>query len=371
MKILFTNFHKRNGGGHVTYILNLLQQYRNDECWVATPGTSRLYRYASELDGVVVVDQCFNSRLGKWLPEVRQLRRLIRKERFDIIHVNASADHRHVMLACLGMPRAMRPRIVFTKHNDHSVHTLGHRLRASMATDAVIAVSQYVAGLFKDSDYLRMPIHVIHHGIDVDYFRPPTAAERSAARLALLGTDDPQMIVFGSTGGTDYEKGWLELVYAIAGLPPELRDRCRMVVAGDMPGSDTLKVIAGLQMKEHIVFPGLLDDIRPVLAASDLGFVLSHNEALSFAARESMSCGLPTIVSDAGGLPENLEHGVSGWVTPARDMAALRALLLEILPDSATRSMIAQHSRQRAETYFNLSVFADQTRDVYRSVLPN
>ena len=368
MKILFTNFHKRNGGGHVTYILNLLRQFADHDCWLATPGTSRLFRYASALEGVTVIDQNFNSRIGKLIAEVRQLRQLIRQQRFDVIHVNASADHRHVMLACLGLSRQERPRIVFTKHNDHSVHTLGHRLRAGLGTDAVIAVSHYVAGLFTGSAYACFPIHVIHHGVDVQHFAPPTRAERSAARQRLLGADEPQLIVFGSTGGTDYEKGWLELVYAVAGLPDALRRRCRIVVAGDPPPEDIVQSISGLQMQDQMIFPGLLDDTRPVLAASDLGFVLSHKEALSFAARESMACGLPTIVSDAGGLPENLEHGVSGWITPVNDVTALRALLTQILPDAATLATVAQHTRQRAEVLFNLSVFANSTMDVYKGL---
>lgn len=368
MKILFTNFHKRNGGGHVSYILHLLSQFGDHDCWVATPDTSRLFRYASALEGVTVRDQAFNSRIGRMVPEVRQLRKLIQNEQFDIVHVNASADHRHVMLACLGLPRQQRPRIVFTKHNDHSVHTIGHRLRAWLGTDAVIAVSRYVAQLFVGSAYEAFPVHVIHHGIDIHYFAPPSATRRSEARQALLGADDPELIVFGSTGGTDYEKGWLELVYAIAGLPDALKTRCRIIVAGDPPAEDIIQTIASLQMQSQVMFPGLLDDIRPVLAASDVGFVLSHNEALSFAARESMACGLPTIVSDAGGLPENLEHGVSGWITPAKNVPALRALLEEILPDAALRGAIAQHSRQRAEAQFNLSVFAERTLQVYKSV---
>lgn len=368
MKILFTNFHKRNGGGHVTYILNLLREFGDHECWLATPGSSRLFRYASDLGNVTVTDLTFNSRLGQLVPEVRRLRRLIRQQQFDIVHVNASADHRHVMLACLGLPRQQRPRIVFTKHNDHSVHTIGHRLRAWLGTDAVIAVSQYVAGLFAHSTYEPFPIHVIHHGIDIEYFSPPSSRERTAAREALLGVDDPTQIVFGSTGGTDFEKGWLELVYAVAGLPDALRQRCRILVAGDPPPEDILQAVCGLQMQDQVIFPGLLDDIRPVLAASDLGFVLSHNEALSFAARESMACGLPTIVSDVGGLPENLEHGISGWITPVKDVAALRTLLQDILPDTDTRAAVARNSRQRAETLFNLSVFADSTLKVYRSV---
>ena len=366
MKILFTNFHKRNGGGHVTYILNLLRELTEHDCWLATPGSSRLHRYASEAGTAHVVDLSFNSRIGRLLPEVRRLRALIRQQQFDIIHVNASADHRHVMLASLGLRH--RPRIVLTKHNDHQVHTIGHWLRAHLATDAVIAVSRYVASLFKNSAYAMDAIHVIHHGIDTEYFAPPSAALRRQSRCALLGHDDPSHIVFGSTGGTDYEKGWMELVHAIAGLPAAWRERCRVIVAGDPPPAELRQTIARLDLEKQIIFPGLMDDIRPVLAASDLGFVLSHNEALSFAARESMACGLPTIVSDAGGLPENVEHGVTGWITPVSNPEALRQLLAEILPDAALRSRVAQQGRSHAQQDFNLANFARQTLNVYRSI---
>lgn len=366
MKILFTNFHKRNGGGHVTYILNLLRELTEHDCWLATPGSSRLYRYASAVGTATVVDLSFNSRIGRLLPEVLRLRMLIQEQQFDIIHVNASADHRHVMLACLGLRH--RPRIILTKHNDHPVHTVGHWLRARLATDAVIAVSRYVASLFNNSAYAMDTIHVIHHGIDTGYFSPPSSDLRRQSRCALLGHDDPSHIVFGSTGGTDFEKGWMELVHAIARLPDAWRERCRVIVAGDLPPADLRQTIANLGLEKQVLFPGLMDDIRVVLAASDLGFVLSHHEALSFAARESMACGLPTIVSDAGGLPENVEHGVTGWVTPARNSDALRELLAQILPDAALRSQVAQQSRDYALRYFNLDRFGRQTLTVYRGL---
>ncbi|WP_235556581.1 sulfatase-like hydrolase/transferase, partial [Bordetella bronchiseptica] len=93
---------------------------------------------------------------------------------YDIIHCNGSADHKQVMLATLGLRR--RPRIVFTKHNDHPLGSLGNRLRATLATDHSIAVSAYVHGLLADSPYSRHPITTVRHGIDTDYYAPPDAA---------------------------------------------------------------------------------------------------------------------------------------------------------------------------------------------------
>src|SRR3546814_7449643 len=118
---------------------------------------------------MAVVDMCFTSRLHASVGEVRRLRALLKKEKYDIVHVNASADHRHVMLACAGL--RPRPKIVWTKHNDHPVQSLGHRIRARLATDQVIAVSSFVKSMLLASSYSSVPMHVIRHGIDTGYFR--------------------------------------------------------------------------------------------------------------------------------------------------------------------------------------------------------
>ncbi|MEI6837491.1 MAG: glycosyltransferase, partial [Alcaligenaceae bacterium] len=129
MKILFTNFHPRNGGGHVTYVVNLLRGLVNHhQLTVATPASSRLYRLASEISGVRVVDMAFTTRPSSWWADRRILRELIVNEQFDTVHVNGSADHKQVMLALMGIRH--RPRVIFTKHNDHSLSSFGHWLRA-------------------------------------------------------------------------------------------------------------------------------------------------------------------------------------------------------------------------------------------------
>ena len=63
MKILYTNFHGGNGGGHVTYIINLARALsREHQITVAAPSTSRLYRYAKAIPGVTVEDMRYTTR---------------------------------------------------------------------------------------------------------------------------------------------------------------------------------------------------------------------------------------------------------------------------------------------------------------------
>lgn len=366
MKVLYTNFHGRNGGGHVTYIVNLLRGLApQHQLTVATPASSRLFRHASTVEGVQVVDMSYTTRPSSWLQPRAQLRALIERERFDVIHVNGSADHKQVMLAVLGMHP--RPRIVFTKHNDHALNSFGHWLRARFATDCVIAVSDFVKSLVLDSPYKRCDVRTIRHGVDTDFFSPVSSDEKKALRQRQLDPGIQDKLVLVSTGGTDYEKGWLDLVAGVALLPDGARQRFHIVVAGDYPGSEKLARVQALGMTEQVSYPGLIDDVRSVLAAGDMGYVLSYQEALSFACRELMALGLPVLVTRVGGLPENLIENESGWIVSAQAPEQIALILSKVLESPDILNQMGREARQHAVTHFQLSDFVKLTLDAYRA----
>ncbi|MFA7579876.1 glycosyltransferase [Castellaniella sp.] len=368
MKILYTNFHPRNGGGHATYVANLAGCLQGEhEIVVATPASSRLYAQVSQIAGVRAISAAFSTRPAPMLVEVARLRSLLRLEAFDVVHVNGSADHRQVMLACLGLVR--RPRIVFTKHNTMPLNSLGNRLRARLGTDGAIGVSDFVSRLLRQSPYACVPIQTIRHGVDTDRFRPRDAAWVRAQRHALLGDLPPGVLVLASVGGTDRDKGWLYLARALAALAPEEQARFRVLVAGDPLRGRLLEDFQALGLAHCVLFPGLVSDPERILALADAGFVLSDHEACSFAACESLATGLPTLVSAAGGLPEVVRDGADGWVVPTGDVAALKAWLLQRLHAPLPESM-GLAARARALDSFSMPVFARNTLGFYHRLAP-
>lgn len=365
MKILITDIHHGNGGGHVTYVLSLLKGLKDDlDLTVAAPPTGRLYKLASGINGVRVLPGLYTSRPLTLLAEVRQLRKFLKQERFDVVHVNGGADHRHIMLASLGLRH--RPAIVWTKHNTNPVSSFGHSLRAKFGTHVSIAVCEYVANILSDSGYNGRPIHVVRNGIDVEYLQPVSPAYKQECRHRLFGQLNDDVLVFGSIGGTDHNKGWQVLVEAISRLEPALRRRFRVVVAGDPPQPDLQEKVNALQMRSQVVFPGLVKDVRTVLGACDVGFVLSFREAASYASCETMAMGLPALVSDAGGLPENVRDGQDGWVVPAGGVDELAQMLRNILSNEENLPAMGASARRRVEQAFSPSGFIADTKKVYK-----
>ncbi len=365
LKVLITDIHHGNGGGHVTYILGLLRGLAGQcEFTLAAPASGRLYREASQLAGVRVLPGLYTARIGTALSEIWRLRRFLQQEAFDIVHCNGSTDHRHVMIACKTL--AKPPVIIWTKHNTNRLHSLGNRLRARFGTNLCIAVSDYVAGQLAKSDYRHCRVERIYHGLDLDHYRPVSLQEKQAARRELFGADLPDdALVLGSVGGTDLEKGWLLLVQAVASLEPELKRRIRILVAGDPPAAAVCEQVRALGCSKQVIFPGLVKDVRSVLAACDVGFVLSYKESASYACYESLALGLPVLISDAGGLPESISNQEEGWVVPCGDVAAIEYHLRAMLCQQYCLKTAGERARMRAEQNFDMRRFSLDTYQAY------
>lgn len=369
MKLLFTNFHDGDGGGHTTYLLALARGLaKHHDVHLAVPETSRLYREASAIDGVRVHAQPYPNGLGKLAAAMRakkRLRDLLRRQAFDVVHVNGSADHRLVLAALRGVPR--RPKLVLTKHNSKPMQGFTHRLRAAK-TDLVIGVSDATLRELQASPYTRCALRSIRNGVDTTHYAP-WPAERCAEAKRAWCPDDA--LLLGSNAGTALHKGWMDLVEALATLPEAQRTRLHVLLCGKPPAEEQVERIAALGLTAQIHFAGLLSDVRPAIAAIDVGFVLSYAvETISFACREMMAMARPVLVSDYAGLPENIDPGVDGWVVPVRDRDAIARALAGLLDARERLPAMGAAARMKAEREFGLRTFVEATEAAYVSLLP-
>ncbi|WP_313625542.1 glycosyltransferase [Achromobacter sp.] len=370
MNILYTNYHGGTTiGGHTIYVVSLLRALaQHHRLTVAVPGGSSLYRLAGDVPGVHRVAQDYPSRLGKRLAAARSLKRVILSRQIDVIHVNGSSDHRTVLLACMGMGKR-RPRIVLTKHNDIPISYLGAALRTRMGTDHVIGVCDFVERMLRASPYAARPLSTIPNGVDNKRYAPWPADRAQAARNDLLGDRAAKCkLLVGSNAGTNSYKGWMDMVRAVAQLGPEAAG-VYIALAGAAPTEEQWREVQDLGLSDRVVFGGMLDDVRPFLAALDVGFVLSYRvETISFACREMMSMGLPVVVSDQGGLPENIDEGVDGWVVPKCAPDAVARVLDGILADPDCLTRMSAAARAKSVEHFGLDKFAQRTEQVYLSL---
>jgi L-malate glycosyltransferase len=377
VKLLYTNFHDGDGGGHTTYLIALARGlHARHEVHLALPPSSRAYREAQAIDGVRVHAQPFPNGLKHWAARRRalaQLHELLRRERFDLIHVNGSADHRLVLAAMRGI--TPRPTLVWTKHNSKSVRGLGHWWRAQR-TDLAIAVSEATRRELLGTAYARCNPITVRNGIDTTHFAPAPneiQAQERARWLSDAAQRTPCPLLLGSNAGTADYKGWMDLIEALATLPETERSQIHILLCGKPPSEAQRMRIDSLGLNAQVHFAGMLGDVRPAIAAIDAGFVLSYAvETISFACREMMAMGKPVLVSDYAGLPENIDPGVDGWVVKTRDIGAIAQALRGMLKQRDALPAMGEAAREKAVREFDLAQFVKGTETAYQTLLlPN
>jgi len=207
---------------------------------------------------------------------------------------------------------------------------------------ALVAVSRAVAEDFRR--HLGWEnIRVVPNGVDLLSFAPrrdaSAAGEWPSPGLRLL-----------SVGRLHPQKGHRVLLDAIArarGAGGSLS----LLVAGEGAEHPALEAQAGaLGLRGCVRFAGRRE-VRPLLAAADVFVFPSLYEAAGIAMIEAMACALPVVASRAGGIPEVVEHGVSGILVAPGDADELARALTALEGDPERRRRLAAAARTRAEAF--------------------
>jgi N-acetyl-alpha-D-glucosaminyl L-malate synthase BshA len=144
----------------------------------------------------------------------------------------------------------------------------------------------------------------------------------------------------------------------------------RLLVVGDGPGlSDAAQLARQLDVSADVEFVGEQDQVAPLLSASDVFLLPSAQESFGLAALEAMACEVPVVASNVGGLPELIEHGVSGFLHPPDDFDGMAASSLRLLTDQELHARAAAAARHTAETLYCESRIVPMYEKYYEEVL--
>lgn len=237
--------------------------------------------------------------------------------------------------------------------------------------DRMIAISSELKQAFqtilKVSDER---IRLICHGIDDDYFRPPSPEERAAAREKFgLAVDTLGVCLIGRLAAV---KGHDLLIEAIAILKSQGINAIALC-AGKGYGEEEAKVrmqSSKLGVSDQIHLLGMTD-ARQVLWASNVIVLPSRKqtEAFPLVIPEAMLCGVVPVRTPAAGAFDQIEEGVSGFIVPFDDPQALADRLKRILTNQALRSQMSETALAIARKKFTVERMAQDTIALYKEVI--
>jgi len=228
-------------------------------------------------------------------------------------------------------------------------------------SDAVTAVSRYL----RDETYRQLPVNkeieVVYNFIDPDRHDvriPSCIPEKTSDRQVTL----MHISNFRPLKRTD------DVVRIFARVRETLD--ARLVLVGDGPEyGRTRELVEKLGLADHVRYVGVVDGVAPLLAAADVLLLPSETESFGLVALEAMASGVPVVASDVGGLPEVVEHGVSGYLAPVGDVDAMAGYCLKLLSDCEDGKKMGEAARRRASEKFDYRSIIPQYERIYERLL--
>jgi L-malate glycosyltransferase len=369
-KILFlSNYGSVRGGGEISLMLLLRELDRaRYQPVLAIPESGDLESEAERL-GIpcrVVEIPKIKSLTGPFRmhPAARKLAKLIESENISLVHCNTPA--RGSLISALAARRAGVPSVWHVRIQDSEgfADKLLFRMHSKIITN-----SRAVARKFSRFDGFEEKVAPIHNPVDLDAFKP--ARPDSDLRNALgAGPRDVLVGVAGRLVAFKGHKYFIEAAEILSRVRAGWANYLRFVIVGDGPDMDKLKErVKESDARSRIVFAGHRTDMPAVMNAFDIFVLPSDSEHFGRVIIEAMACGKPVVATDAGGVPEIVEGGVTGILVPPKDSIQLSVAIGKIAKYEETAHAFGASGRVRAVKLFSSTKHAESVQEIYENLL--
>ncbi len=324
------------------------------------------FRGLLEDSGLEVIPLPMRSKVD--LGAVRRLRALLREREFDVVHAYYKKVLCLYTLASIGMQHiplvAYRGIIGNLSYWDPFswMSFLNPRL------DRLICVCEAIRQDFLHKRFLLLfrlfdpeRVITIHKGHQLSWYQ-------SDERHIPADLEIPNhAVVIGCVARLKKRKGIVELIRAFEQIPES--SGAYLLLVGHVEYAAIRHAAEASPARDRIRLAGFRSDAATMAGAFDITTLPSlRREGLPRAIIEAMSQRVPAVVSDSGGNPELVEDGVSGYVTSAGDVAALRDALRALVDDAGRRQQFGEAAQQRIRDHFTVENTASKTLAVYQSL---
>jgi glycosyltransferase involved in cell wall biosynthesis len=230
--------------------------------------------------------------------------------------------------------------------------------------ELVVTGEALKAQLVRDNGFDASRITSVRTGIDLARFRP---LDRATARAKLDVDTRPAVAIVATLrdwkGHDDLLDAWAQLRADVPGW--------QLLVIGDGPRRAHLEArVAAMGLGEDVRFTGNQDDVASWYACADIAVLPSFgDEGVPQSLMQAAACGLPAVSTPIGAIPEAVVDGVTGLLTPPRDVGALVRALRRLMSDAPLRERMGHAAHEYAQANFGVDRMLDAMESVFARVV--
>jgi glycosyltransferase involved in cell wall biosynthesis len=380
-RILNVLFEERLGGPQLR-VLQVARGLRERGCEtvVAVPKGDPQFARMLKQEGLLYAEmdlvrlrRSLNPRLharfaARFRSNVRELRRLIREQRIEIVHTNGLMNVQAAFAARLeGVPLVWHLNDVFTPR----------LLRALLVplvrcwADYIAVASRAVADCcFGDLRAVEDRLQLLYAPVDVREFYPGLSGAGVRCEFGI----SPDVPVIGLVANVCPGKGHEHLLDAAPLILRRYPQAKFLLVGGRLENRrefwDALqRQTSRLQLENAVVFTGRRTDVPQLLRAMTVCVQASESEACPMAVLEASACGLPVVATNVGGTAEIVQDGVTGLLIGARSPDQIARAVLRLLDAPEQARQLGRAAAQRMREQFSLDRCIEAHTQMYQAVL--
>ena len=296
------------------------------------------------------------------------------KGRFDVIH----AHDWLVAYSAKSLKNAFNIPIVATIHATESGRNSGiHDETQRYINDTEWMLTYEATEVIVNSNYMKghiqglfgLPfdkIEVIPNGINLTNFN---GVDRDYDFRRQFAMDNEKIILY--MGRLVYEKGIQHLISAMPKILNGYHDS-KLIIAGKGGMMDELKAQANsMGLGNKVYFTGYLNSkqVQKMYKCADIAVFPSTYEPFGIVALEAMLAGVPTVVSDIGGLNEIVEHGVTGMKSYCGNSNSIADSVLSLLYNPQLCDNVSKNAKIKVKEQFNWAKIAQDTHFTYQRAI--
>lgn len=296
-----------------------------------------------------------------------KLAQVVQLEELDLLHVHYAIPH----AVCALLAKQMvgdQLKVVTTLHGtDITVlaqdESLSDLIRYAINhSDAVTAVSDDLIRETRKLLSIEKPIDLAYNFVDKRVYYP---REVQSLRKEFARPDEKILIHISNFRPVKRVTDVVDIFERVSRDIPS-----RLLFVGEGPElSKVLCKVKELGLLDRVTFCGKQDDVAQLLSLSDVMLLPSEKESFGLVALEAMACGVPTIASNAGGIPELITHGESGFLAEIGDVETMAHYAKALLSDNALYEKMKEACLHRARYTFCNDVITRQYEEIYYRVL--
>ncbi|MBP2078306.1 N-acetyl-alpha-D-glucosaminyl L-malate synthase BshA [Oceanobacillus polygoni] len=293
---------------------------------------------------------------------------VIDQQKLDILHVHYAMPH----AICAIMAKDIADhdvKIVTTLHGtDITVLGIDQTFKKIIKygiekSDAVTAVSESLVKQTVEMLDVNKEITTIYNFVnEEDYYKQHVPALRQQYGIS----NDEKVLIHISNFRK--VKRVQDIIYAFKQIRNEVKSK--LLLVGDGPEyADMVQLVDSLGLKEEVRFLGKQTNIRELLSIADLMLLLSEKESFGLVLLEAMLCGVPSIGTNVGGIPEVIEHDKTGYTVELGDIDAAANHAIEVLTDDQLMQRLSDNAFIQAKDKFASKKIVNHYQQLYDTVL--